>query len=92
MVKVKNRSNGKQSKFTDAEWARISKDPQWAGVFIEVKEARVPKEVRDLQNKSSNGTQSQNAATAQGAAVAKKDDKKTNKPAGDSAKTGDETK
>ena len=92
MVKVKNRSNGKQSTFTDAEWARISKDPQWAGVFIEVKEARVPKEVRDLQNKSSNGTQSQNEATAQGAAVAKKDDKnKTNKPA-EKPQTGDDKK
>lgn len=86
MVKVKNRSNGVQSTFTDAEWARISKDPQYSGVFIEVKEPRVPKEVKDLQNKSSNGTQSQNAATAQGAAVANKDDKKTNKPTGDEKK------
>ena len=88
MVKVKNRSNGVQSTFTDAEWARISKDPQYSGVFIEVKEPRVPKEVRDLQNKSSNGTHSQKEATEAGAVVAKTDDKdKTNKP-----KTGDDKK
>ena len=89
MVKVKNRSNGVQSTFTDAEWARISKDPHYSGVFIEVKEPRVPKEVKDLQNKSSNGTHSQSAATAAGAGVAKTDDKKVTKT---TTKTGDDKK
>ena len=88
MVTVKNRANGVKSTFTDAEWARISKDPQYSGVFIEVKEPRVPKEVKDLQNQSSNGTHSQNEATAAAVTVAKTDDKnKTNKP-----KTGDDKK
>lgn len=87
MVKVKNRSTQVVSQFTDAEWSRISNDPQWSGVFEQVKEVRVPKEVRDLQS-ASNGTQSPKGETVPVVETAKppKDDKKTQPKTGDDKK------
>ena len=88
MIKVKNRHTNVVSEFTNAEWDRINKDPQWAGVFVEVKEPRVPKEVKDLQS-SQGGTQS-GEIKAKAAAVAtaetKKEVKKTQQTTGDDKK------
>lgn len=51
-IKVKNRSNGKQSEFTQTRWEEIQKDPQWAGVFVAVDlPAAKPAEVKALEDK-----------------------------------------
>lgn len=43
MVTVKNRANGTESTFTNDEWAKIEKSPQWQGVFEVVQGAKVEK-------------------------------------------------
>lgn len=44
LIKVKNRSNGSESNFTQERWAEIQKDRRWANVW-EVIEVPTPIEV-----------------------------------------------
>lgn len=44
LIKVKNRSNGSESNFTQERWAEIQKDRRWANVW-EVVEVPTPIEV-----------------------------------------------
>ena len=47
-VKAKNRLTGVSSSFTEEQWAKMQKDPNWSGVYIREKEKSVPDEVKDL--------------------------------------------
>ena len=95
MVTVANKHTGVKSTFTNAEWDRISKAPQWSGVFVPVKEVRVPNEVRDYQTISSNGTASQkkpSEATAQADVTADKETNKNKPKTAEKPQTGDDKK
>ena len=51
-VKARNRVTGVPSSFTEEQWAKMQKDPNWAGVYIREKEKPVPDEVKALVNNS----------------------------------------
>ena len=51
-VKARNRVTGVPSSFTEEQWAKMQKDPNWAGVYIREKEKAVPDEVKALVNNS----------------------------------------
>ena len=58
-VKAKNRITGVPSSFTEEQWAKMQKDPNWAGVYIREKEKAVPDEVKDLvKNQKKNQAES----------------------------------
>lgn len=45
MVKVKNKSNGVESEFTNESWNAVKKDPRWSRVLIETESVK-PIEIR----------------------------------------------
>lgn len=53
MVNVKNKSNGKKSSFTDAQWDNVKKDPKWSGVFevINIEKPEVINEIPEIPKK-----------------------------------------
>lgn len=53
MVKVKNKSNGVVSEFTDKQWNDIKDDPKWARTFTVVEPKKKPVEAQKLEEAKS---------------------------------------
>lgn len=53
MVKVKNRSNGVVSEFTDKQWNEIKDDPKWARTFTVEEPKKKPVEAQKLEAEKS---------------------------------------
>lgn len=53
MVTVRNKRNGAQSEMTEAEWKELQANPNYTGLFVEVKPKTVaePEEVKQLKER-----------------------------------------